>query len=235
MRDVQNEKVENISEKIKELKGQVKQQEILKIALKPSNLHKGKILINAKDINFAYEGTPLWRTPLTFSIQSGDRISIEGRNGIGKTTLVKIITNTLRPVSGEIFRADFSYLYIDQDYSIIDNSLSVLEQAQKFNEEHFPESELKTLLHRHQFTKETWDRKCSSISGGEKMKLVFCCVTISNNTPDVIILDEPTNNLDMRSQEILTATIRDFSGTVIVISHDSYFIKEIEIDKPVIL
>lgn len=70
---------------------------------------------------------------------------------------------------------------------------------------------------------------------GEKMRLAFCCLMISNNTPDMFILDEPTNNLDIQSIEIITATIKNYTGTVIAISHDDYFIKEIDIDQPILL
>ena len=67
------------------------------------------------------------------------------------------------------------------------------------------------------------------------MRLAFCCLMISNNTPDMFILDEPTNNLDIQSIEIITATIKNYTGTVIAISHDDYFIKEIDIDQPILL
>ena len=73
------------------------------------------------------------------------------------------------------------------------------------------------------------------LSGGEKMRLAFCCLMISNNTPDMFILDEPTNNLDIQSIEIITSTIRDYTGTVLVVSHDKYFINEIGVERKIIL
>ena len=229
IKNTQNEKISILSKNLQDIKQQIQDQKVLKINLCKSDLHKGKILIDAKDINFSYEIESLWKSPLTFQIRSNDRIGITGKNGSGKTTLIKIITRDLLLHTGKITRADFRHLYIDQEYSIINNHLSVINQVELFNDRHLPEHELKILLHYHQFTREFWDRKCAGLSGGEKMKLILCCVAISNNTPDMIILDEPTNNLDIYSQEVLTEAIKSFNGTIILISHDKHFINEIDI------
>ena len=71
------------------------------------------------------------------------------------------------------------------------------------------------------------------MSGGEKMRLVFCCMQVDNKTPDMFILDEPTNNLDIQSLDIVTDTIKDYKGTLLVISHDAYFVREIGITKEI--
>lgn len=99
-----------------------------------------------------------------------------------------------------------------------------------FNEKHLLEHELKMLLHRYQFSNNMWDRRCAKLSGGEKMKLILCCLVISNNMPDILILDEPTNNLDIQSQKVLLSSIKNFGGAIIVVSHDQKFIDEIGID-----
>ena len=67
----------------------------------------------------------------------------------------------------------------------------------------------------------------AATSGGEKMRLMLCCLTIGNQAPDLIILDEPTNNLDIQNIEILTAAINDYQGTLLVISHDAYFLEQV--------
>ncbi|GAB3512826.1 ABC-F family ATP-binding cassette domain-containing protein [Emticicia fontis] len=229
-KDIQQEKMNDITDSLRQIRKQIQEQQVLKIDLKKSDLHKGKILIDAQGINYGYQDILLWENPVFFQIRSGDRIRIEGNNGTGKTTLLKLITGALEPLAGEIYRADFKYLYVDQNYSIINNQLTVFEQTQQFNERHLPEHELKMLLIYHQFPKELWDRKCVGLSGGEKMKLLLCCLAISNHTPDMLILDEPTNNLDVYSQEILTQAIKDFNGTLLVISHDKHFIQEINLD-----
>lgn len=228
---IQQEKIHELDNDLRQIRTEIQAQQVLKIDLKKSDLHRGKILIEAKELNYAYEDTMLWQKSLSFQIRSGDRIRIQGNNGTGKTTLLRLVTGVFGASAGEIYRAEFTYLYIDQNYSIIDNDLTVLEQTQRLNDRHLPEHDLKMLLYYHQFSSELWNRKCGSLSGGEKMKLILCCIAISNNTPDMLILDEPTNNLDIYSQEVLTQAIKNFNGTLLVISHDQYFVKEIRLEE----
>ena len=124
--------------------------------------------------------------------------------------------------------------FADVDYrpvtvSFVRNDRTVYEQAQAFNERHFQEHEIKTLLNRFLFPHDTWEKSCGKLSGGEKMRLAFCCLMISNQTPDLFILDEPTNNLDIQSIEIITSMVRAYRGTILLISHDAYFIRELGI------
>jgi ATPase subunit of ABC transporter with duplicated ATPase domains len=191
-------------------------------------------LVDAANITFGYADRSLW-DPLTFQIRSGDRIRIEGDNGCGKTTLLKIITGQYEPGSGSIQRIPFTYLYLDQDYTMIDPELSIYEQVQHYNGRGLQEHELKSLLIYSQFPREMFDRKCAELSGGEKMKLALCCLSVANYTVDMLILDEPTNNLDMQSLDVLSAAVKYFNGTLVVISHDQYFIDEIGINKRIVV
>jgi len=144
-----------------------------------------------------------------------------------------LLLGELKPAAGTITRADFSYLYIDQECSVLDPGLTVFEQTERFNASHLAEHELKSILNRCLFPYETWDKPCFCLSGGEKIRLLFCCLMIGNNAPDVFILDEPTNNLDIQSVEIITAAIKSYRGTVLLISHDHYFVKEIKINRSI--
>ncbi|MDR1054582.1 MAG: ATP-binding cassette domain-containing protein [Prevotellaceae bacterium] len=228
-------KIEAISEDLKQLREKIPESKELKVNLENASSHKGKILVTAQRINFAYTTQNLWENPLDFQIESGDRFIISGNSGSGKTTLLNIILGKLEPKEGIIKHADFNSIYVDQEYSIINNRLTVFEQVELFNGKHLPEYELKTLLHRFLFPVDTWDKTCDKLSGGEKIKLVFCCLTVSNKTPDIFALDEPTNNLDIQSMEIITLTIKKYEGTVLLISHDEYFANEIRINQRIIL
>ncbi|WP_437365960.1 ATP-binding cassette domain-containing protein [Olivibacter jilunii] len=106
-------------------------------------LHKGKLLFTAVDINFAYKEHQLWRKNLSFQIAGGERINLAGSNGSGKTTLINIILGQLSPSLGNTWRAINKAIYIDQDYSLIRNELTVYEQAQRYNEAALEEHELK--------------------------------------------------------------------------------------------
>ncbi len=228
--DVQDEKLTAISESIRQIRGQIQQYQVLKIDIGSSDIHQGKLLVDAVNLTYNFGNGTLWQ-PLTFQIRSGDRVRIKGNNGAGKTTLLKLITGKLSATVGNIIQADFTSLYLDQDYTLINPHWSVYEQVQHYNSRNLQEHELKSLLIYSQFERNSWDKKCEVLSGGEKMKLSLCCLAVSNHTPDMLILDEPTNNLDVKSLDVLTATIKDFKGTLVVISHDQYFINEIGIDQ----
>jgi len=220
-------KINNISGNLRELRSSVRNLDQMKVNFNDSDLHAGKILISAEDMNFRYTDKNLWKENLNLEIRSGDRIAIKGSNGSGKTTLIKLLLGDLLLSSGSISRSDFNMIYIDQEYSLLDKTATVYEFAQQFNDHAMPESEVKTLLSRFLFGKETWDKKCDVLSGGERLRLLLCGLSISNKTPDMIILDEPTNNLDLQNVEILTNSIKDYHGTLVVISHDEIFLREI--------
>ena len=243
------EKAEKLTGERNQLRSSLSPTATLKTDFNSSSLHTGKILVTAKEINFGYHPNSdsndiqdnndfkqqLWQTSISFQLKSGDRLRIEGANGSGKTTLLKLITGQLQPQEGNLTRMEFTYVYLNQEYSIIDDRNSILEQAYAFNSRNLPEHEIKIILNRYLFPASEWDKSCRKLSGGEKMRLAFCCLMISNNTPDMFILDEPTNNLDIQSIEIITATIKNYTGTVIAISHDDYFIQEIGIEQRILL
>lgn len=227
LKAVHTEKINNISGDLRDLRSSVRNLDQMKVSFNDSDLHAGKILISAEDMNFRYTDKNLWEENLNLEIRSGDRIAIKGSNGSGKTTLIKLLLGDLLPSSGSISKSDFKTIYIDQEYSLLDKTATMYEFAQQFNDHAIPESEVKTLLSRFLFGKETWDKKCDVLSGGQRLRLLLCGLSISNKAPDMIILDEPTNNLDLQNVEILTNSIKDYHGTLVVISHDEIFLREI--------
>lgn len=233
MKSVHAEKIGGISQELQELRSSLPDMDKMKFGFDNSELHKGKILFTANDINFSYNTQPLWTENLNFQITAGERIALKGKNGSGKTTLIKLILGNIEPQTGTVYSAANNSLYIDQDYSLIDNKLKVDEQAQKFNTSALQEHEIKIRLNLFLFTKEDWDKSCNALSGGEKMRLMLCCLTINNQSPDIIILDEPTNNLDIQNIEILTRAINEYQGTLIVVSHDEIFLEQTYIERTI--
>ncbi len=233
MKGVHAEKIGDISQELQDLRATLPDIDKMKIGFDDSALHKGKILFTATDINFRYDTIQLWEKNLNFQITSGERIVLKGKNGSGKTTLIKLILGTLESQSGTIYRAENKSVYIDQDYSLLNNKLNVYEQTLQFNSSALQEHEIKIRLNRFLFTKDDWDKPISALSGGERMRLMICCLTISNQSPDIIILDEPTNNLDIQNIEILTAAINEYQGTMIAVSHDEIFLKQINAERTI--
>jgi len=228
-------KIEGLKQELSQSRSNLPAIDKMKMDMEHSALHKGKTLVAAKGINFGYENQPLWTEPLSFEIVSGRRLAIQGSNGSGKTTLIKLILGELQPKEGTITTANFNSIYIDQDYSLIDNQLTIYQQAQEYNSGALQEHDVKIRLNRYLFGREDWDKLCSALSGGEKMRLMLCMLTIGNQAPDIIFLDEPTNNLDLQNIEVLTDAVNEYRGTLIVISHDQCFLREIGVEQTILL
>jgi ATPase subunit of ABC transporter with duplicated ATPase domains len=248
LKSIHSERIGNISQHLQSLRLVLPNIDKMKFGFDNSALHKGKIIFKATGINFGYgkwfenklsgpdddfDQSFIWTEKMSFQITSGERIVIKGFNGSGKTTLIKIILGRLKPQEGVVYQPDICSVYIDQDYSWIKNEWTVYEQAQQYNVSALEECEIKSRLKRFLFTKEDWNKSCHILSGGEKMRLMLCCLTINNHAPDMIILDEPTNNLDIRNIEILTAAINEYQGTLIVVSHDEMFLEQTGINRTI--
>lgn len=195
---------------------------------------------------------PLFQN-INLTVNTGQRLALVGNNGTGKSTLLRIIEGNLKPSSGEVVCSSRPY-YIPQHFGQFDN-LTVAEALRVDDRIKALHAILEGDASTENFTclNDDWnvEERClsalaswnlehlqlsqtmCSLSGGEKIRLLFCCLMIGNNAPDVFILDEPTNNLDIQSVEIITAAIKSYRGTVLLISHDHYFVKEIKINRSI--
>jgi len=235
IKSIHQDKIGDMKSNLQELRGTKAALDEMKIDLGNSDFLRGKSMIKATKINFKYNTAELWPENMDLQIFSGERIILQGKNGSGKTTLIKILLGQLSPSQGQVERQHFSAIYLDQEYSLIDLQLSVYEQAQYYNSASLPEHEIKIRLNRFLFGKDDWDKPCRLLSGGEKMRLILCCLTIKQQAPDLIVLDEPTNNLDIQNIRILTRAIQHYKGTLLVISHDEMFQDDIGIDRTISL
>src|SRR5690606_19552274 len=204
LKSVHQDKIANIKTHLTTLREDLAELDQIKFNFEQSNLHQGKILFDALDINYEINATPLWNKPLNFQIKHGDRLAIAGQNGAGKTTLLNLLLGKIKPSQGKILSCQINSLYVDQEYSLLQTNLTVYEMAQSYNDTGLLEHEIKIRLDRFLFKEDRWDDPCSFLSGGERMRLLICILTILNKAPDLIILDEPTNNIDLQNISILT-------------------------------
>ena len=162
---------------------------------------------------------------IDFDIKRGERVCIVGHNGCGKTTLLKILTEQVKPSEGFLkigHNVDFGYY--DQEQSYLNDNNTVIDEVHNAYRL-YKDSEIRGILGRFMFKGEQVFLKVGDLSGGEKARLSLVKLMMSG--ANVLILDEPTNHLDIESKEVIEEAIREYPGTVIAVSHDRYFLNKI--------
>ncbi len=162
-------------------------------------------------------------TELTFEIQRGDKLAVVGVNGAGKSTLVKIMAGLVEPDSGEVrFGHNVLPSYFGQHQAQeLDGGMSVLETLSRSGAE-MTTTQVRSILGAFLFRGEEVDKMVRVLSGGEKSRLALAKMIAE--PANLLIMDEPTNHLDMSSQEILQEAMRQYDGSIIVVSHNRYFL-----------
>ncbi|KAG8497273.1 hypothetical protein CXB51_008552 [Gossypium anomalum] len=192
----------------------------------PERGRSGRSVVTIKNLEFGYDDELLFNRA-NLAIERGEKIAIIGPNGCGKSTLLKLIMRLEKPRGGEVILGEHNVLpnYFEQNQAeALDLDKTVLQTVEEVAED-WRIDDIKGLLGRCNFKADMLDRKVSLLSGGEKARLAFCKFMVKPST--LLILDEPTNHLDIPSKEMLEEAIREYSGTVITVSHDRYFIRQI--------
>ena len=182
----------------------------------------GKDVLFAKDLEIGYDKT---LQKISLNVYRGQKIGIIGENGIGKSTLLKTLVGIIPKISGEFeFGHNVQIGYFDQQMALLDSEKTVLED---FSEE-FPNlttTELRNSLAAFMFYGEDVFKKINMLSGGEKVRLQLC--KILKKGPNLLILDEPTNHMDIIGKERLELLLKEYTGTIIFVSHDRFFVNKI--------
>ncbi len=195
--------------------------------VKTANLSKTYSLKDGREKNVFSNATAL--------VKRGDRVAIVGVNGAGKSTFLKIVTGQTELTSGvcQVGPSIVTGYFSQNSMDVLDPKKTILQEV----ESRVPNSSLGTirsLLGAFLFSGEEVEKKISVLSGGEKSRVLLACIL--SHPVNLLVLDEPTNHLDIRSREVLLKAIKDFPGTVMMVSHDRFFLREIttrvfEIDK----
>jgi len=158
-----------------------------------------------------------------FSIERGDRVALVGVNGAGKSTLIKLLTGAEAPTSGTVRLGHnvVSEYFAQDQYKVLDGEARMLDDISRAAIK-VPESELRSLLGCFLFSGDDVFKKLGVLSGGERNRFALARILVSPS--NFLLLDEPTNHLDMRAKDVLLDALDAFSGTVIFVSHDRYFI-----------
>lgn len=178
----------------------------------------------AKSFGFGPDRRELFHN-VNLDIKRGERICIVGPNGVGKTTLLRILLDQLEPDCGRIkIGYNVAFAYYDQGQRLLNTANTVLEEL-KDSYRLYTDTEMRSILGRFLFRNEDVFLNVGSLSGGEKARLSLVKIMLSG--ANVLVLDEPTNHLDIDSKEVFEEALLDFPGTVIVVSHDRYFLNRI--------
>lgn len=182
----------------------------------------GNDVLMVSDLQIGYD-RPL--SEISLSMKKGEKLGILGGNGLGKSTLLKTLVGKLPPLSGEYkYGVNVQIAYFDQQMAMYQSDKTVLEDYW----DEFPnltETEARNALGAFLFTGEDVFKQISMLSGGEKVRLALC--KILKRRPNVLILDEPTNHMDIVGKETLESMLKEYKGTLLFVSHDRYFVKKV--------
>ena len=186
------------------------------------NKQSGKDVIYVKDLEVGYEKAI---QKVSFNLYRGQKLAIIGENGIGKSTLLKTLVGSIDKISGEFeFGHNVEIGYFDQQMALLNSEKTVFEDFS----ESFPDyttTELRNSLAAFMFYGEDVFKKISMLSGGEKVRLQLC--KILKKGPNLLILDEPTNHMDIIGKESLELLLKEYNGTILFVSHDRFFVNKI--------
>lgn len=196
--------------------------EQIRIQFQPRK-ESGFEVLRVRDLEKSFN-KPLF-SHLTFDVKRNDRMAIVGPNGIGKTTMFKILLNDLQPDKGTVtYGSRVEVAYYDQEHSSLNLNKTIFDDVH----DEYPlmtNGEIRSALAAFQFKGEDVFKEISILSGGERGRVVLCKLLLKQ--ANFLILDEPTNHLDIQSKEILEDALDGFEGTILFISHDRYFINKI--------
>ncbi|MEY3053140.1 MAG: hypothetical protein RLY31_2925 [Bacteroidota bacterium] len=188
----------------------------------PEPPRSGQIVVTAQGLSKRYDELRVLES-VDFQVERGQRIAFVGQNGQGKTTLARMLVNQLTPTAGTLQPGHNVFIgyYAQNQAEALNPKLTLLETM----ELHSPpemRTKLRAILGAFLFSGEDQDKKVSVLSGGERARLAMACLLLK--PINLLVLDEPTNHLDMLSKEVLKASLLDYSGTLIVVSHDRDFL-----------
>ncbi len=195
------------------------------------NHPSGLVPLKVENLKFGYSEDHILIDNLTFDLSRGEKFLIVGENGVGKSTLLKLIMKYLEPILGEIVINDKTEIgYYAQEHELLNNDLTILENFKEFN---LSKNELRSFLGNFLFSGDDVFKKVIYLSPGERSRVALAKLALTG--ANLLILDEPTNHLDPQTQEIIANTFKTFEGTMLVVSHNVDFVNNLGIERMLML
>lgn len=202
--------------------------ETIKIPI-PNKPFYSKELINISGLCFAYGDKTVFKG-FDFTMYGKSRVRLVGKNGSGKSTLLKIICGELKPDSGMV-KTFGKIAYINQDLSVLDRNKTIVENIMEISG--CLKHDAHAIAANFGFRGNASQQRVGTLSGGELLKATLAAILGGDNQPDLLILDEPTNNLEIKSIGILEDALNQYTGAILLVSHDEMFVRNIKTDKEI--
>lgn len=204
-------------EKIELSKEKPKPEFVFKTARTP-----GKIIFEAKDLVIGYD-KPLTK-PLSLYMERGQKIALVGANGLGKSTLLKSLLGIVKPLSGEVYRGEYQEIgYFEQEDRSNNQNTCIEEVWEEFPS--YTQYEIRSALAKCGLTTKQLESRIMVLSGGEAAKVRLC--KIINRESNILVLDEPTNHLDQDAKDELKRALKEYKGSILLVSHEPEFYKDV--------
>ncbi|MEU3948045.1 ATP-binding cassette domain-containing protein [Streptomyces sp. NPDC029526] len=224
-RILHEERLAQAKERLDEAAEAVRDDDEIRVELPYTAVPPGRTVLTLRDLELAYGS----RVRGEVQLRGPERVALVGRNGAGKTTLLRTVAGELAPVAGET-TAHVPLRFLPQRLDVLDGELTVAQNVARFAPE-ATDNRIRARLARFLFRGGRADQPAATLSGGERFRAALAALMLAEPAPQLLMLDEPTNNLDMASVRQLTTALESYEGALIVASHDLRFLRSVGITR----
>ncbi|MEG3030450.1 MAG: ABC-F family ATP-binding cassette domain-containing protein, partial [Oscillospiraceae bacterium] len=224
------ERAAKLEKKNRELQVRDRVYKRVRMDVQPKN-EGAKVPLEVENLTFAYPDRPYLHKDLSFALQGKERFLVVGENGVGKSTLLKLLMGILTPEQGRVrYNPKTEIAYYAQELELLEQGKTILENVDSPD---YSQWQLRTALGNFLFYDNDVFKKVETLSPGEKARVALCKVLLQK--ANLLVLDEPTNHLDPETQEIIGGNFNVYTGTIIAVSHNPSFVEQIGISRMLIL
>ena len=236
LKDRHAQRVRQAEAAVRDAREQLPADPRIAVDLAQPDVPAGRRIVGCYGVNYRYPGAtaPLWSEALTFELAGPERVRLQGPNGSGKSTLLELVCGCRRPATGDVYTGTTRIGMLDQHAALLDDALTLLDNLRRAAPER-PEHELRVLLGRFLFPGDDVFKPAGALSGGERVRAGLTCLLAADQAPELLVLDEPTNNLDLPGLEAVASALRAYHGALLVVSHDDTFLDEIGASREIVL
>ncbi|MEV0227729.1 ribosomal protection-like ABC-F family protein, partial [Streptomyces sp. NPDC050704] len=227
---VHEQRVKEAKEKLEQAGQGLREEARLAIALPRTKVPAGRTVLQCERVRLHYGDTELFGAGVDLAVRGPERIALLGSNGVGKSTLMRLVAGELAPSSGTVRTPVERVSYLSQRLDLLDLDASVLDNLRAFAPQ-LREEQARHWLAQFSFRGTRARSVARTLSGGERLRATLACALATDPAPQLLLLDEPTNNLDLDSVAQLEDALNAFEGAFVVVSHDQPFLRAIGVTR----